>query len=312
MNDDTLYSIGELARRTGLAVRTIRFYSDRGVVPPTNRSPAGYRLYDLDALVRLDLVRTLRDLGVDLATIQRVLEREITVPEVAAAHAEVLDVQIRALRVRRAVLRAVAKRGSNPEELRLMHQLAELSDEERRRLINDFIDEAFGGLDANPEFVAMMRSAMPELPEEPAPAQLEAWVELAELVRDPAFKAGVRRAAEHQAADRADGDQTGLHHDLTIYVRERVESALADGIDPAGEEARPVLEELIARYTETFDKADTPAYREKLVTRLEVASDPLTERYWHLLAAVNGTPALPSLAPVFGWFLTALRQHPNP
>jgi DNA-binding transcriptional MerR regulator len=104
MNDDTLYSIGELDRRTGLAVRTIRFYSDRGVVPPTNRSPAGYRLYDLDALVRLDLVRTLRDLGDDLATIQRVLGREITVPEVAAAHAEALDVQIRALRLRRAVL----------------------------------------------------------------------------------------------------------------------------------------------------------------------------------------------------------------
>jgi hypothetical protein len=40
-----------------------------------------------------------------------------------------------------------------------MHQLAELSDEERRRLITDFIDEAFGGLDANPEFVAMMRSS---------------------------------------------------------------------------------------------------------------------------------------------------------
>jgi DNA-binding transcriptional MerR regulator len=312
MNDDTLYSIGELARRTGLAVRTIRFYSDRGVVPPTNRSPAGYRLYDLDALVRLDLVRTLRDLGVDLATIQRVLEREISVPEVAAAHAEALDVQIRALRVRRAVLRAVAKRGSNPEELRVMHQLAELSDEERRRLINDFIDEAFGGLDANPEFVAMMRSAMPELPEDPAPAQLEAWVELAQLVRDPAFKAGVRRAAEHQVAERADGDQTGLHHDLTIYVRERVESAIADGIDPAGEEARPVLSDLVARYAETFDKLDNRAYREKLVTRLEVASDPLTERYWLLLAAVNGTPVPPSLAPVFGWFLTALRQHPNP
>jgi hypothetical protein len=40
--------------------------------------------------------------------------------------------------------------------------------------------------------------------------------------------------------------------------------------------------------------------REKLVTRLEVASDPLTERYWLLLAAVNGTPVPPSLAPVFG------------
>jgi len=35
MNGDTLYSIGELARRTGLTVKTIRFYSDRGIVAPT-------------------------------------------------------------------------------------------------------------------------------------------------------------------------------------------------------------------------------------------------------------------------------------
>jgi DNA-binding transcriptional MerR regulator len=69
MDGDTLYSIGDLARRTGLSVRTIRFYSDHGVLPPTSRSPAGYRRYDLDALARLDLLRTLRDLGVDLATI---------------------------------------------------------------------------------------------------------------------------------------------------------------------------------------------------------------------------------------------------
>ncbi|MFF2146651.1 hypothetical protein [Kitasatospora sp. NPDC058190] len=40
------------------------------------------------------------------------------------------------------------------------------------------------GLDANPEFVAMMRSAMPELPDEPRPEQVEAGVELGELVQD--------------------------------------------------------------------------------------------------------------------------------
>ncbi|MFD0851997.1 MerR family DNA-binding transcriptional regulator, partial [Actinomadura adrarensis] len=50
MDGDTLYTIGELARRTGLPVRTIRFYSDAGVVPPTDRNHAGYRLYDLDAV----------------------------------------------------------------------------------------------------------------------------------------------------------------------------------------------------------------------------------------------------------------------
>ncbi|MBB4923871.1 helix-turn-helix domain-containing protein [Kitasatospora kifunensis] len=94
MDDDTLRTIGELAHLTGLSVKTIRFWSDAGVVPPTDRTPAGYRRYGPDALARLDLVRTLRELGVDLATIQRVLAREVTVAEVAAAHAEALDVQI--------------------------------------------------------------------------------------------------------------------------------------------------------------------------------------------------------------------------
>jgi DNA-binding transcriptional MerR regulator len=158
MNGDTLYPIGELARRTGLTVKAIRFYSDRGIVPPTDRSPAGYRRYGIDAVARLDLVRTLRDLGLDLPTIRKLVDQEISLPEVAAAHAEALVVQIRMLRLRRAVLTAVAKRGSTPEEMDLMHKLAKLSEDERRRLIDDFLDTAFGGLDANPEFAAVMRS----------------------------------------------------------------------------------------------------------------------------------------------------------
>ena len=49
MNDD-LYVIGEIARRTGLPVRTIRFYADEGIVPPAAQSRAGYRLFDLTHL----------------------------------------------------------------------------------------------------------------------------------------------------------------------------------------------------------------------------------------------------------------------
>jgi DNA-binding transcriptional MerR regulator len=86
MDAGSLYSIGELARRTGLPVRTIRFCSNCGVLPPTDRTPAGHRRYDLEAVARLGLVRTPRDLAVDLATVVRVLQREISVPQAAAAH----------------------------------------------------------------------------------------------------------------------------------------------------------------------------------------------------------------------------------
>lgn len=108
MDSGTLYSIGDLSRRTGLTVKAIRFYSDQGIVPPTDRSPARYRLYGLDALARLSLVRTLRELGLDLASVRKVLEREASITEVAEAHADALDVQIRTLRLRRAVCRTAS------------------------------------------------------------------------------------------------------------------------------------------------------------------------------------------------------------
>ncbi|MFE6050161.1 MerR family transcriptional regulator [Kitasatospora sp. NPDC056446] len=306
---DTLYSIGDLARRTGLTVKTIRFYADTGLVPPTGRSAAGYRQYDLHALARLDLVRTLRDLGLDLPAIRRVLEREAPLHEVAAAHAEALEVQIRTLRLRRAVLLAVAQRGSTPEEMRLMHKLAKLSDAERRRLVHDFIDEAFGGLDANPEFVAMMRAAMPELPDEPRVEQVDAWVELGELVQDPDFRAAVRKMAKQQARDREDGDRSGLHHALTDTVASTVRAALADGVAPDSPAAGPVLDRLTAAYAETFGRPDDTALRRWLLARLETAEDPRATRYWQLLATVNGWPVPESLTEVFRWFTGALRAR---
>jgi DNA-binding transcriptional MerR regulator len=174
------YSIGELARRTGLTVKTIRYYSDAGLVVPVDRTAAGYRRYDADAVARLELIRTLRELGLDLATIRRVLERETALSDVAAAHAEALTVQIRTLRLRRAVLLAVAE---HPEELERMHKL---SVEESRLLVEKFLDTVFTD---RPELAAARRNLTPELPEDPTSGQLDAWLELVGMVQDESFRA---------------------------------------------------------------------------------------------------------------------------
>ena len=77
------FSIGQLARRTGIPVRTIRFWSDAGVLPPSGRTESGYRLYDAEDVARLELVRTLRDLGVGLEAVQKLLSRQASVRDVA-------------------------------------------------------------------------------------------------------------------------------------------------------------------------------------------------------------------------------------
>jgi DNA-binding transcriptional MerR regulator len=307
MDGDTLYSIGELARRTGLTVKTIRFYSDRGIVAPTDRSPAGYRLYDIDAVARLDLVRTLRELGLDLPTIRKVVDRELSLPEVAAAHAEALAVQISVLRRQRAVLTAVAERGSTPEETELMHRLAQLSEDERRRLIGDFLDAVFGGLDAAPAFAGVMRSMTPELPDSPEAEQVQAWVELAEMSLDPGFRAMVRRMAEDQAAEQARSDMTGPRRDIAAAVRDQAGPALTAGIDPASPQADPIVAAFTAHYADLLGRPDDVELRRRLATRLESVNDPRRERYLQLLAVVNGWPVPESLAPVFDWSVEALR-----
>jgi DNA-binding transcriptional MerR regulator len=80
-------TIGQLSLRTGVPVRTLRFYADAGVLPEAGRSESGYRLFGPDAVARARLVRTLRELGVGLDEVKRVLAGEAPLHDVAAAHA---------------------------------------------------------------------------------------------------------------------------------------------------------------------------------------------------------------------------------
>ncbi|MFC4868242.1 MULTISPECIES: MerR family transcriptional regulator [Streptomonospora] len=304
-----LHTIGELAARTGLSVKAIRFYADAGVVPPTARSAAGYRLYDAEAAARLDLVRTLRELGIDLATIRAVLGREADLGEVAAAHVRSLDERIRMLRLRRAVLSTVAHRTPTQREISLMTDLARLSAEERQRIIDDYHDAVFGGLDLDEDFVAHQRSVRVELPEEPGPEQVDAWVELAELVQDPGFRERVRDMARAQERSRADGtferSAEGASR-LAERIAESVAAARAAGIAPDSAEARPVVDELVAAALEG-GAADTPAERRRLADGYAVFTDRRVERYWKLMGVINGWPAFEPRVPEWEWFIAALR-----
>ncbi|MFI7421278.1 MerR family transcriptional regulator [Nonomuraea sp. NPDC049684] len=310
MDGGTLYTIGDLARRTGLPVRTIRFYSDRGIVPPVERSPAGYRLYDAAAAARLDLVRTLRDLGVDLVTVRKVVDRELTLAQVAAAHAEALAVRIRTLRVRRAVLTAVARRGSGPEEMELMHRLAGLSEDERRRLVGDFLDAAVP--DAGPGLAGIRASLTPELPDDAEPEQVEAWLELAELMADPSFRAKLHDLTAGHARDRAAGQGEGVLRDAVSRGVGAARKALAAGVDPAAPESAPVVAAVAGEYASLLGSPDDAGLRRRLLARLTAADDPRRDRYLRLLAVVNAWPPPDPSAPALDWLITALRTHPAP
>ncbi|KQP58039.1 MerR family transcriptional regulator [Agreia sp. Leaf283] len=72
----TDWSIQEIARLTGTTSRTLRHYGDIGLLPPTRVASNGYRRYDQPALVRLQRILLLRNLGLGLTAIARVLDEE--------------------------------------------------------------------------------------------------------------------------------------------------------------------------------------------------------------------------------------------
>ncbi|GAB3458822.1 MerR family transcriptional regulator [Streptomonospora sediminis] len=307
-----LHTIGELAARTGLSVKTIRHYADEGIVPPTARSAAGYRLYDAAAAARLDLVRALRELGIGLGTIRAVLCREADIGEVASTHVRVLDDQIRMLRLRRAVLSTVADRIPTEREIRLMTRLARLSAEERQRILDEFHDEVFGGFDLDADFVAHMRSVRVDLPDDPSPEQVDAWVELAELVQDPGYRERTREMSRAQERSRAEGTYQAPEAENCAGTpfAERLAAAVgparAAGVAPDSPEARPIVDELVAGALES-GRADTPQERVRMADEYGLFVDRRAERYWQLLGVINGWPPFEPRVPDWEWFLEALR-----
>jgi MerR family copper efflux transcriptional regulator len=66
--------IGEIAKRSGVSVKTIRFYCDQGLLQPAGRSEGGYRLFSQESIAELAIIRGLRTMDVPIAELGRILE----------------------------------------------------------------------------------------------------------------------------------------------------------------------------------------------------------------------------------------------
>lgn len=67
-------TVNEIAKQTGVSVRTLHHYDSIGLLKPTSITEAGYRLYDEDALMRLYLIIVYRELGFSLKKIADILD----------------------------------------------------------------------------------------------------------------------------------------------------------------------------------------------------------------------------------------------
>jgi len=75
--EQSFYTIEQVAARTGFTKRTLRYYEEVGLLPPTNRTEGNYRRYGEADIQRLERIKNLRDLlGFSLTDIRELLEVE--------------------------------------------------------------------------------------------------------------------------------------------------------------------------------------------------------------------------------------------
>ncbi len=120
-------SIGDLATRTGLPVKTIRYYSDIGLLPENGRSRGGHRRYTADALSRLRLIQRLRALDTPIAAIATVMTGERSLGDLVSCELDTVQAHIRELTWRQGMLQALDD-CPELERLRRLALLAEVGD----------------------------------------------------------------------------------------------------------------------------------------------------------------------------------------
>ena len=164
--------VGELARRAGVTVRTLHHYEEIGLLAPSRRTEAGYRLYGRGEIARLQQIMSLRQLGFSLDEIRSFLARPDYSP------LQVVELHIARLREQIAVQRRLCERLEALAEH--LHSAGEGSVEEFLQTIEEMsmLEKYY-----TPEQLEELKQRAEMLGEERIRQSQVEWSELIEQVR---------------------------------------------------------------------------------------------------------------------------------
>lgn len=280
--------IGEVARRTGLTVRTLRHYDDLGLLVPSGRSSGDYRLYSDADLRRLLAIQHLKSIGLSLDEVARALDDPgFDAASALAQHVAVVEERLAA---ERELLRRLQRLGRSADwhEVLAAIQLTELL--------------------RHPDAAVRLRATL----QAPNAAPIETLVD--QLVSDPS--PGVREAltwALVQQGPAATGALIGRLHDGDAGVRQQVAHALSKLGDPTATGALAGLlldhdPRVAAKAAFALGRLGGPEALEALVAVVGVAEPPVRDAVADALAGF-GPDAVDPVAEQLADPHPSVREH---
>ena len=230
--------IGELAKRSGLSVRALRYYEDIGLLSPPRHANSDYRLYGEPEIARLQQIVSLRQLGFALEEIRELLTRpETSVRQVIELHLAQLNEQIALMEQLRARLETLTRglhaNGSPTAEallatIEVMNRIEKYSTPEQLEMLKrrhqELGDEHIKEVEAEwPELIAKVRAEF-EKGTDPADPEVQAladrWMELIHEFtgNDPGIAGAVGRIWQEES--NVHGIETGPMRELIAYIHQ--------------------------------------------------------------------------------------------
>ncbi|MEU5395837.1 MerR family transcriptional regulator [Streptomyces tibetensis] len=300
-----LWSIGELAERAGATVKTVRFYSDQGLLPEAARTSGGHRRYGRQALERLQLIRSLRTLDLPLPQVRRILEDQEAAGRALEgaldSRLRELGSELKALRWREAALQLVRDCPPAQRAGRLT-LLSSLNTPPSTAPLARFWRAWLPARMPRPATAAFLEAAVPQPPDEPHPSQVLAFARLHAMTTAPCPGGRQPQPEIHRVAG-ADG--AVLLYAGLIEAFELAAPHVRRAQDPQPGEA---LDAYVAAYASAYRSRDTDEFRRSLATRL--SAEARLDRYWELASVVltpPGSRPQPTPGSADDWLRAALQ-----
>jgi DNA-binding transcriptional MerR regulator len=302
-----LLSIGEVAKRAGVSVQTVRHYGKLGLVQPSAVTDAGYRLYSEADFAKLELVRTLRAVGFDLDTIAQLIKAQISATDAVNLQLQALNLQARALQRQQVILRAVAKGNELAvlARLRRLDVLARLDKLEREAFLAEQLQPSFAGKPTSPE---VWRAATADLPDEMNEMQLEAWLELAEIASDKDFLDTLRRQGEPFAGLDQDAPAMQAWNTEQQSFMAEAKDLMLQGCSAEDMATQALIDRWVKSFAQLMQREPDAAFAMWMLDYFQSAHHPKINRYWELIAQLKQMPYSPAFANTFDWLLAGLRH----
>ncbi|MDU0341167.1 MerR family transcriptional regulator [Bosea rubneri] len=285
---DQRYTIGELSGLSGVPVRRIRFYSDKGLLPPASRTMANYRVYSDSDAARLALIQALRAMGASLAAIRGILARKTSLAELLALRLSALEAEIAGKRRIAATLRAALRHPEpTPDDIRRLWTMTSLSNADMRSLTERFFEEVTGDR-ISPEWKReALAAGTPELPEDPTPEQIDAFAELRAMLTDPALIASAK--ADSTTMWTADFDPAA-YHAAAERIFAAIRLAMAKGETPDSQSGLAIARDWLDASAKAMKRAPDASFRDWHLDQYRRHHD-RSLRYQQLLAILRGEDA---------------------